>query len=333
MNGKMIWMEYLRAIACIMVVIIHVASEFILKGDGGINWSFANFFDSLARVCVPIFFMISGYLFFNTRKVSQKNYIKVVTALLFYSSIAIIIKLVLSLYSPALADKLPLHYNFLAEPSIYHLWYFYPLIIIYLISNLVKVREINFLQGLGVITLLFTFFNPKLNDLLEISINFKFTNYFFIEGEIFYFVLYAVLGGCFYNLRNLNINYGRISFFLYLIVSILIAVFTNSSKSNTSFLFYEYTGILVFFASLCFFASFYLCQTILKPSRLVSLISRHSLAIYGIHAFVVSGLSVLTKFYKYPFMIAFPVIIIMVLLCSLCVSILIKKIDTKGYIS
>lgn len=333
MKEKMIWLEYLRAIACIMVIVIHVTSEFILKGDLGVNWNIANIFDSFSRVSVPIFFMISGYLFFNTKKVSQKNYIKVITALLFYSSIAIITKFALSLYSPTLAEKLPLHYNLLAEPSIYHLWYFYPLIIIYMIANLVKVRDINFLQGLGIITLLFTFFNPKINDLLSLFTTFKFTNYFFVQGETIYFVLYAILGGLFYQLKNLNTSYGKISFFIYLFSSMLVAILTYYSKGNRAFLFYEYTGILVFLASLCIFASFYLCQTILKPSKLISLIARHSLAIYGIHAFIVSGLSVLTKFYNYQFIAVFPVIFLIVLICSLFCSIIIKKIDSKGYIS
>lgn len=333
MKKQIIWLDYLRAIACLMVIVIHICSEFILKGNDDLNWSLANIFDALARVCVPIFFMVSGYLFFNTKKVSQKNYIKVITALLFYSSIAIITKFALSLYSPTLAEKLPLHYNLLAEPSIYHLWYFYPLIIIYMIANLVKVRDINFLQGLGIITLLFTFFNPKINDLLSLFTTFKFTNYFFVQGETIYFVLYAILGGLFYQLKNLNTSYGKISFFIYLFISMLVAILTYYSKDNRAFLFYEYTGILVFLASLCIFASFYLCQTILKPSKLISLIARNSLAIYGIHAFIVSGLSVLTKFYNQPFFIVFPLIFLIVLLLSLSFSIVVKKIDKQGWIS
>ena len=333
MKEKMIWLEYLRAIACIMVIVIHVSSEFILKGNLGTNWNLANIFDSFSRVSVPIFFMISGYLFFGEKQVSKKNYIKVITALLFYSCIAILTKLVVSFIAPNLASKLPLYYNFIAQPSIYHLWYFYPLIIIYMIANLVKVRDVNFLQGLGIITLLFTVFNPKINDLLSLFTTFKFTNYFFVEGETIYFVLYAMLGGLFYQLKNLNTSYGKISFFLYLFISMLVAILTYYSKDNRAFLFYEYTGILVFLASLCIFASFYLCQTILKPSKLISLIARHSLAIYGIHAFIVSGLSVLTKFYNYQFIAVFPVIFLIVLICSLFCSIIIKKIDSKGYIS
>lgn len=60
---KILWLDYTRAIGCCMVVLLHTASEFILKSTSIINWEVANIIDSFTRVCVPLFFMISGYLF------------------------------------------------------------------------------------------------------------------------------------------------------------------------------------------------------------------------------------------------------------------------------
>ncbi|WP_235502048.1 acyltransferase family protein, partial [Janthinobacterium sp. Ant5-2-1] len=48
----------LRIVACFMVILLHVSAEnFHAFGE---KWWAANFYDSLTRACVPIFFMISG---------------------------------------------------------------------------------------------------------------------------------------------------------------------------------------------------------------------------------------------------------------------------------
>ena len=66
MLNKILWLDYVRAIACCMVVLLHTAAEYVLKSEG-VNWNFANLVDSFTRVCVPLFFMISGYLFFRKK--------------------------------------------------------------------------------------------------------------------------------------------------------------------------------------------------------------------------------------------------------------------------
>ncbi len=54
MQNKIIWLENLRAIACIMVVVLHTAAIYVLKSDG-LYWEIGNIFDSFVRICVPIF--------------------------------------------------------------------------------------------------------------------------------------------------------------------------------------------------------------------------------------------------------------------------------------
>ena len=62
--------DIIRAIAIILVVIIHISSELVntprifLTPD----WWFANFIDSLARVAVPLFIMLSGFLILHPGK-------------------------------------------------------------------------------------------------------------------------------------------------------------------------------------------------------------------------------------------------------------------------
>lgn len=65
MTDKIGWIDNLRAVACMMVVLIHSTTYYITAGGapGDVHWDVANILNSASRVCVPLFFMISGYLF------------------------------------------------------------------------------------------------------------------------------------------------------------------------------------------------------------------------------------------------------------------------------
>lgn len=48
-----------------MVVMIHTSMYYVTHGNtvGEHNWMFANMFNSASRVAMPLFMMVSGYLF------------------------------------------------------------------------------------------------------------------------------------------------------------------------------------------------------------------------------------------------------------------------------
>lgn len=50
-----------------------------------LSWNIANIIQSMTRVCVPLFFMISGYLFMQNKEVKTKNILKVMVNLVFYT--------------------------------------------------------------------------------------------------------------------------------------------------------------------------------------------------------------------------------------------------------
>lgn len=66
MQPKINWIDNLRGIACLMVVMIHTTTWYITNAHSvsPLNWDIANVLNSASRVSVPLFFMISGYLFF-----------------------------------------------------------------------------------------------------------------------------------------------------------------------------------------------------------------------------------------------------------------------------
>lgn len=65
MQPKIFWIDNLRGIACLMVVMIHTTTWYITNAQSvsPLNWDLANVLNSASRVSVPLFFMISGYLF------------------------------------------------------------------------------------------------------------------------------------------------------------------------------------------------------------------------------------------------------------------------------
>ena len=53
--------DLLRILACIMVVMLHVSAFYWTKlSPQTTDWKVLNFYDSIVRSCVPLFFMISG---------------------------------------------------------------------------------------------------------------------------------------------------------------------------------------------------------------------------------------------------------------------------------
>ncbi len=69
MQSKINWIDNLRGIACLMVVMIHTTTWYVTNAHSisPVNWDIANILNSASRVSVPLFFMISGFLFFGER--------------------------------------------------------------------------------------------------------------------------------------------------------------------------------------------------------------------------------------------------------------------------
>ena len=63
---RILYLDYLRIIATIAVILIHTASQNWHEfAPDTVTWNTLNLFDSVARFAVPLFCMISGALFLN----------------------------------------------------------------------------------------------------------------------------------------------------------------------------------------------------------------------------------------------------------------------------
>lgn len=67
--GRIVWIDWLRVCACLMVMVVHSTEPFYLGGEGSRILSltdavWVSFFDSFVRACVPLFIIASSYLLF-----------------------------------------------------------------------------------------------------------------------------------------------------------------------------------------------------------------------------------------------------------------------------
>ena len=68
-STRIVWLDWMRVCACLMVMTVHATEPFYLGGEGAriltaTDAVWASFFDSLVRACVPLFVITSSYLLF-----------------------------------------------------------------------------------------------------------------------------------------------------------------------------------------------------------------------------------------------------------------------------
>jgi surface polysaccharide O-acyltransferase-like enzyme len=330
MPQKINWIDNLRGIACLMVIIIHTTTWYVTNPDmiSTANWWLANLLDAASRVSVPLFFMISGYLFFGERSAQGRHFLRITLCLLFYSAVALLYIWLLTPISPGLSLT-----NLLQKPVFYHLWFFFALFAVYLLSPLIEVKKpavkmlIPLLLVLGVIA------NPNtpaqnIARLQWLPVD------LYISGDTFYYVLYGVLGraiGMMETGKGRTASLAAVGF-----VGCVAAIAWGTwrellTRGDFADTWYLYCGPLVFLATLCalLMAKQWLNA---RPLPGLAFISRHSLGIYGFHALFIHFLRT-----HHLDMKQWPALdIIWIFAATLCGSVLLamglRRIDSRRYV-
>lgn len=331
MQSKIYWIDNLRGIACLMVVMIHTTTWYITNAHSisPVYWNIANILNSASRVSVPLFFMISGYLFFGERSAQPRHFLRIALCLLFYSAVAL---LYITLFT-SINGELSLKY-LLQKPVFYHLWFFFAIIVIYLVSPLIQVKSVSGKMLLALMIMLGILANPntvsqKIGGFEWLPVN------LYINGDTFYYVLYGMLG------RAIGMMDTRKRWLTGLSVAFFItAVFVISRgtlhelkwRGNFADTWYLYCGPMVF---ICAISLLTLVKNTLDthPVPTLSFISRHSLGIYGFHALIIHALRTRGIDFK-----SWPLLDIMwvfsaTLVVSLALSMLLQKVDTRRFVS
>ena len=157
-----IWLDWVRVIACFMVMTVHCTEPFYLGGEGSLlltrtDMLWASFFDSFVRACVPLFIIMSSYLQFplkyGTAEFFRRRAVRVLVPFLLWTIVYALV------YGRPVENFKDLIFNFNYAAG--HLWYVYMLIGIYLLMPLlspwaekVGKKELRFYLGLWLLTTL-----------------------------------------------------------------------------------------------------------------------------------------------------------------------------------
>ena len=134
-----IWVDWLRVLACLLVMVVHSAEPFYLNGydtliqtRSDLIWTSA--IDSAARMSVPLFVIASSYLLFPLRysagEFARKRAVRILIPFVIWS-------IAYALFSDAPAANLKsllLNFNFTAS----HLWFIYMLLGIYIMMPMLS---------------------------------------------------------------------------------------------------------------------------------------------------------------------------------------------------
>lgn len=288
MQPKIYWIDNLRGIACLMVVMIHTTTWYVTNAHSvsPVTWDIANVLNSASRVSVPLFFMISGYLFFGERSAQPRHFLRIGLCLLFYSTVALLYIALFTSINVELALK-----NLLQKPVFYHLWFFFAIAVIYLVSPLIQVKNVGGKMLLVLMVVIGIIANPntvpqKIDGFEWLPIN------LYINGDTFYYILYGMLGRAIGMMDTQHKALSWVSAALFATGVFIISrgtLYELQWRGNFADTWYLYCGPMVF---ICAIALLTLVKNTLYTRTIcgLGLISRHSLGIYGFHALIIHAL-------------------------------------------
>ena len=201
---RVVFLDYLRVIACFMVVLVH-ACEFYYLGDGGIEFRLPGdrmwvaWIDGALRESVPLFVMASSYLLvpleMSTEAFMKRRFVRVFVPFAIWSVLYAVIPVLTGSVEGDVAERLGrLLYTFNGDSG--HLWFIYMLIGVYLIMPVIspwlrqvgKREELAFLGVWGVTTL-WGYLHPALGDIWGKALWNDFHALYYFSGFIGYVVL------------------------------------------------------------------------------------------------------------------------------------------------
>ncbi|EFN6913185.1 acyltransferase [Escherichia coli O10] len=331
MQPKIYWIDNLRGIACLMVVMIHTTTWYVTNAHSvsPITWDIANILNSASRVSVPLFFMISGYLFFGERSAQPRNFLRIGLCLLFYSAVALLYIALFTSINVEISLK-----NLLQKPVFYHLWFFFAIAVIYLVSPLIQVKHVGGKMLLVLMVVIGIIANPntvpqKIDSFEWLPIN------LYINGDTFYYILYGMLGRAIGMMDTQHKPLSWMSAALFIAGVFIISrgtLYELQWRGNFADTWYLYCGPIVF---ICAIALLTLVKNTLDTRTIsgLGLISRHSLGIYGFHALIIHALRTSGIELK-----NWPILDIIWIFCatlaaSLLLSVLVQRIDKNRLVS
>ncbi len=319
MNKREYAFDILRTISMLMVIMIHVSNVYSRSFGiiGNQYFIISLFFNTICRISVPIFLMISGALLLD-REYQKDKYLKRIIKFLLLIIIWDIIYLIWEyLYLGITYNNL---YRLLFEPLRAHLWFLYTILLLYIIQPLLRYllnkanKTIKIV--LLIVWLLFSSGSMISHILAEYFTFFSYMGFFIIGKYLYDFSKEN-------DLKKYNKQLVLLMIILYTVSIIL--NYKSSIKYNMFYnLYFAYRTPFIIFSSIAFFLL--IINSNLKTNKLVILLSDLSLGVYLIHGIF---LDITVKQFIYPripSIIGIPLFTLLIFLGSIVTVYLIKKI-------
>ena len=306
-NPERVWyLEYLRIIATVAVIVLHVAAQNFYGVDvESFAWKVFNCANGLVRWSVPVFLMISGALFLDNEKeitISKlyKKYIwRLIVAFIFWSAIY-----ALTDFWKGATLRTTIK-SFITGPS--HLWYIFMIIGLYIITPMLrKITESEkitkyFLAVTFVMTVFLprcaslakTFKIPHTTLLLECynAINSD-MQFHFTMGYVGYFVLgyYLSKKECSVLVRRLCCVVGAVG----MIATVCLTDWYSIKIGKPNVYFYAHFAFCTVAATigLFVFCKYYLSKFVPKgrTAVVISKAAKYSFGVYMVHMLILNTL-------------------------------------------
>ena len=282
----------------IMVIILHAAAPILYRLNKVplSEWMTGNIYDSLMRACVPIFFMISGYLLLSKDEpisdFLKKRASKIIIPLAFWSIFYLLWKIYFEGFKLSFASGL---LSAIFAPTYFHLWFVYSIAGLYLAIPIIRKFTKSATNSQLLYFVAIWFFTCSLLPLIEKSLHIK-SRYdlFMFGGYLGYMVLGQLLGRLQY--RNKHATFAFALILLCWAVTASGTHYLSLGKGTFTDSFYGYFAPAVALAAAAQFVLFKHLFTAYTPnengvlSRVIVSLSTLSFGIYLIHGFYLTAL-------------------------------------------
>ncbi|EON71809.1 acyltransferase [Lysinibacillus sphaericus] len=337
MQKRIQYMDSLRAMAILGVLLLHAATPYVVLYDeiNEIDWQIGIIYNALSRWCVPIFLMISGALLLGRKEEPlgvffKKRANKILLPFIAWS--VIYYAWATYMWSPgySLKEFFIMLFN---NQVYYHLWYFYALIGIYLLVPIFNIF-VNHAsrQMIGYVIVLWLLFYGGFRYYSYLVSN-EFTLFFPLSEYIGFFLLG-------YYIAAFEIaQKWRIGIYVLGMVGAIETVFrtnvlTEEQGQFTSYAFsYTSPNVIAMSVALFVFVKYWVNRKVARgtyvTSGIIKLIGQTSFGVYLIHAMILDKVRPYffegnELFFK-PF-IAIPMQVFIILVLSTIIVWIIQKI-------
>lgn len=356
MKEKTIYLNRLRVIASLLVVIIHVSALFFSAYSiDNKAWVISTFYNCLSRIAVPLFIMVSGAIYLNENK--QITFKKIFSAIFRFTVMFFIWDIFYLCFDYFIIKKGSINseifyylFNSLTKYK-YHLWYLLDYIVLLAFTPIIRLickkenrKQVKYLLLLFLIgtcivcflqnlTILFNnsiFLIKEIKQIFSILelINFgKITNLFILFISGWYFSTFD-----FENRKKLVCI---LKWTIGIIAPILTILLCFATSKNGFYLLSYYYYLPNYILSICVFLTFRYSKIANSQNKFFETISDNSLGIYVTHAFVIDLIYtfILPYFSTYLnslwMMIIIPIFVISAYVISLLISMILNLLPKK----